>query len=141
MFIFVILFQLMSFPLIASEPSLVSNDLYPYNGKKPHFSSSPRNRKEAEEIILPFLTMNNDQVSHAARDFFNLLFDQENIKASKSLTVETWNIFIEQIYEKTADEQLCTLNRLYLFHQRNLGRDKLHAAKDIIDDYIPDSNH
>ena len=141
MFIFVILFQLISFPLVASEPSLVRNDLYPSNSKKPHLSSSPRNREEAEEIILPFLTMNNDQVSHAARDFIDLLFDQENIKASESLKVETWNIFIEQIYGKTADEQLYTLNRLYLSHQRNLGRDKFHTAEDIIADYIPDSNH
>jgi hypothetical protein len=90
---------------------------------KQFFKSAPQNRKEAEEFIQPTLKPNKE-ISEAAKDFFDLVFNPENAKYRESLSVVVWNNLVDHIFGKNEDDQLTTINANHMRMSQLFDRKK-----------------
>ncbi|MBY0462922.1 MAG: hypothetical protein K2Q34_07055 [Alphaproteobacteria bacterium] len=102
---FVILAALLANPISAHA----MDDLEKHVAKKTLFKVVPKTREEAEKLIHPMLKPNKE-ISEAAKDFFDLVFNPENAKYRESLSVVVWNNLVDHIFGKNEDDQLTTIN-------------------------------
>lgn len=109
--------------LLAIHMSAQASDDLEKPIRQQFFKASPKNREDAEKLILPILK-NTSEVSSAARDFFDLAFNPENTKLTAFLTAAIWNNLIDHLFEKGNEDQLIALNGYYMRCTQVINRKK-----------------